>query len=262
MNPLRAAILRGARATARPGGAVRGSRPGDGFAFAQLRAYVEGDDPRRIDAAATARAGALQTRVYVEETVLVLAALVDESGSMRVGRRRPLSAAADEALRAWFGALEGEDRAARIVDEGVVRDRRAAALVRAAAPFRCAAALAVAQRALPHGASLLLIADGFDLPPRRRAGTGRAALRRDRAAGARPVARRPAAARLRAPARRRDRPGGARVRRPPHRARYREAARAREAALHERFRGAGWRVGALDERDGRASLLRAFGLPP
>jgi uncharacterized protein (DUF58 family) len=79
VNALRSAILRGARATPRPGGAVRGTRPGDGFVFAQLRSYAEGDDPRRIDHAATARVGALQTRVYVEETALVLAAIVDES---------------------------------------------------------------------------------------------------------------------------------------------------------------------------------------
>ena len=93
----------------------------------------------------------------------MLAAIVDESGSMRVGRKRPLADAADEALRAWFGALEGEDQAARIVDERVVRDRRAAPLVHAAQPFRFEPALAIALRALPRGASLLAITDGFDL---------------------------------------------------------------------------------------------------
>jgi hypothetical protein len=44
------------------------------------------------------------------------------------------------------------------------------------------------------------------------------------------------------------------------RARYRDAAHAREESLRARFRDAGWRVGVLDESDGRASLLRAFGL--
>jgi uncharacterized protein (DUF58 family) len=262
VNALRAAIVRGARATPRPGGAVRGTRPGDGFVFAQLRAYVEGDDPRRIDAAATARVGTLQTRVYLEETALVLAALVDESASMRVGRQRPLSAAADEALRAWFGALEGEDRAVRIVDEGLVRDRRAAPLVRARAPFRCAAALAVAQRALPRAASLLLIADGFDLPADD--ALARAGLRFDATVL---LARDPwhddlplrGLVRLRDAETGRVRPVfvGARAR-----ARYRAAARAREAELQARFRAAGWRVGVLAEADGRTSLLRAFGVHP
>jgi uncharacterized protein (DUF58 family) len=261
VNALRAAILRNARATPRPGGASRGTRAGDGFVFSQLREYVQGDDPRRIDHAATARAGALQTRVYLEETTLVLGAIVDESGSMNVGRKRPLATAAGEALRAWFHALEGEDRAARIVDERIVRDRRAAPLVRAAAPFHFGAALAVALHALPRGASLLAIADGFDLPDDEL--LARAALRFDATVL---LARDPWRDELplRGYARLRDAETG-RVRGvfvgPRLRAHYREASRAREAALRARFRTAGWRVGALDERDGRASLLRAFGLP-
>ena len=94
MNPLRAAIVRGARRTPRRGDGVRSGRPGDGYEFSQLRGYLEGDDPRRIDWSASARIGALQTRVYLEETALVFAAIVDESPSMRVGRKRRLSDAA------------------------------------------------------------------------------------------------------------------------------------------------------------------------
>jgi len=260
VNALRAAILRGARATRRPGAAARGTRPGDGLVFSQLREYVEGDDPRRIDHAATARAGSLQTRVYLEETMLVLGAIVDESGSMRVGRKRCLSEAANEAVRAWFGALEGADQAARIVDDRVVRDRRAAPLVTASQPFRFATALAVAMRALPRGASLLAIADGFDLPDDE--ALVRAALRFD---ATMLLARDPWRddLPLRGPVRLRDAETG-RVRRvfagSRTRARYRAASHAREAALHARFRDAGWRVGTLEERDGRASLLHAFGL--
>ncbi|MBV8580079.1 MAG: DUF58 domain-containing protein [Candidatus Eremiobacteraeota bacterium] len=261
MNALRTAILRGARATPRPGGTMRGTRPGDGFVFSQLRAYVEGDDPRRIDHAATARVGALQTRVYLEETALVLAAIVDESGSMRVGRKRALTDAADEAVRAWFGALEGEDQAARIVDARVVRDRRAAPLVHANEPFRFGSALAIAVRALPRGASLLAVVDGYDLPEDEM--LARAALRFDATVL---LARDPWRddLPLRGFVRLRDAESG-RVRRvfvgARTRARYRDAAQARERDLHDRFRRAGWRVGALDERDGRGSLLRAFGLP-
>jgi uncharacterized protein (DUF58 family) len=262
VNPLRAAILRGARATPRPGAATRGTRTGDGFVFSQLRAYVEGDDPRRIDHAATARVGALQTRVYLEETTLVLAAIVDESGSMRVGRKRRLTDAAGDAVRAWFGAMEGEDAAARIVDERVVRDRRAAPLVHATGPFRFAPALAIALRALPRGASLLALTDGFDLPDAET--LARAALRFDATVL---LARDPWRddLPLRGFARLRDAESG-RTRRvfvgARTRARYRAASHAREAALRARFRDAGWRVGVLDEADGRASLLRAFGVAP
>jgi uncharacterized protein (DUF58 family) len=261
VNALRAALLRGARATPRPGGAARGSRPGDGFVFSQLRAYVEGDDPRRIDQAATARVGALQTRVYLEETMLILAAIVDESGSMEVGRKRPLAFAAGEAARTWFGALEGADVALRVVDERVVRDRRAAPLVRASSPFRFATALAIALRVVPRGASLLAIADGFDLPDDEQ--LVRAGLRFDATVL---LARDPwrdelplrGFVRLRDAESERTRLAfvGARTR-----ARYHAASDAREAGLHARFRAAGWRVGTLDESDGRGSLLRAFGLP-
>jgi len=260
VNALRAAILRGARATPRLGGATRGTRPGDGFVFSQLRAYVEGDDPRRIDHAATARVGALQTRVYLEETALVLAAIVDESGSMRVGRRRPLAAAAGEAVRAWFGALEGEDAAARIVDDRVVRDRRAAPLVQASGEFRFEAALTIALRAVPRGASLLAITDGFDLDDD--APLERAALRFDATVL---LARDPwhDDLPLRGFVRLRDAESG-RVRRvfvgARERARYRASSHARELALQARFREAGWRVGTLKEEDGRASLMRAFAL--
>ena len=267
MNALRAAILAGTRRPTPPQ-ALRGSVPrartnaNDGFVFSQLREYVPGDDPRRIDHAATARAGALQTRVYLEETALVLAAIVDESGSMRVGRKRALANAADEAVRAWFYALEGEDQAARIVDQRVVRDRRAAAHVHASEPFRFEAALAIALRALPRGASLLAITDGFDLPDDET--LARAALRFDATVL---LARDPWRDELplRGFVRLRDVESG-RVRRvfvdAGARTRYHHASRAREAALHERFHATGWRIGELDERDGRGSVLRTFGLGP
>ncbi len=260
MNRLRAAILRGARATPLPGGAVRGTRAGDGLVFSQLRGYVEGDDPRRIDHAATARVGALQTRVYLEETALLMAAIVDESASMRVGRARPLADAAYEALQTWFGALEGADRAARIVDERIVRDRRAAARVRAERPFAFAPALTLARHALPRNTALLAIVDGFDLPDDRllmRAGLhfdATVLLARDPWRDEMP---------LRGFVRMRDAESG-RVRRvffgARERAAYVAAAHAREDALRTRFRAAGWRVGTLDERGGRLSLLHAFGV--
>ena len=53
---LRAALLAGRRIGVRGAGAPS-LRRGDGYEFSELRGYVDGDDPRRIDWAATARAG-------------------------------------------------------------------------------------------------------------------------------------------------------------------------------------------------------------
>ncbi len=264
MNPLRAAIVRGARHVHAGGTVPRGARPGDGYTFDRLRGYAEGDDPRRIDWSATARIGALQTRVYLEETVLVLGALVDESPSMKLGRKRPLSDAANEAVRAWFGAAETTDRAARVVDDRLVGDRRAVVQVAAAGPFDLRRSLELAVRVLPQGSSFLLVTDGLDL-----AASDvfddvlqRIARRFDATVL---VARDPWLddLPLRGLVRIRDAETG-RTRRlligPRARARYRAASHARAAAIAARFARARWRIGALDEADGAAALERAFGV--
>ncbi len=264
MNALRAAIVRGARRVNAGGTVTRGARPGDGFVFDRLRGYAEGDDPRRIDWPATARVGALQTRVYLEETVLVLAALVDEAPSLRLGRKRPLRAAADEAVRAWFGAAETADRAQRIVDDRIVGGRRAAVEVEPHGPFDLRRSLELAVRALPQGSSLLLVTDGLAL------GTDDAFADVLARAGRRfdatvLLARDPwiDGLPLRGFVRVRDVTSG-RSRRlfvgARGRERYRRASVARDAALDGRFRAARWRVGTLDEADGAASLERTFGL--
>lgn len=262
MNPLRAAIVRGVKRSGRRGDGVRAPRRGDGYEFAQLRSYVEGDDPRHVDWAASARIGALQTRVYLEETALILAAFVDESPSMQVGRVRRLSTAADEALRSWFGAAEHDDRARRIVDERVVEGIPAAIHVTARTPFSLQRTLEVAARVLPRGASLLAITDGFDLPAHDDGTLDQLGARCDATVL---LARDPWAddLPLRGFRRMRDsETGRARLlyfgRR--ERARFLAAVATRERSLHERFARAGWRVGVLDARDGRASLERAFGV--
>lgn len=264
MNPLRAAIVRSARHVYAGGTVARGARPGDGYVFDRLRGYAEGDDPRRIDWSATARIGSLQTRVYLEETVLVLGALVDESPSMRLGRKRALSTAAGEAVRAWFGAAESTDRAARIVDERLVGDRRATVDVRANGPFDLRRSLELAVRMLPQGSSFLLITDGLDVT----AGVefadvfARIGRRFDATAL---VARDPWIDDL--PLRGFVRVRDAETTRSRHvfigprsRDRYRRASVERDAAIRERFRAARWRIGTLEEADGAASLERAFGL--
>ena len=264
MNALRAAIVRSARHVHAGGTIARGARPGDGYVFDRLRGYAEGDDPRRIDWSATARTGALQTRDYLEETVLVLGALVDESGSMRVGRRRALSAAADEAVRAWFAAAESTDRAGRIVDERLIGDRRAVVDVHAGAPFDLRRSLELAVRVLPQGSSFLLITDGLDVVAG--AALAELLLRIGRRFDATVLlARDPwlAGLPLRGFVRIRDVESG-RVRRvfigPRGRARYARASADRDAAIRERFRLARWRIGTLDEAAGAASLERVFGL--
>ena len=152
-------------------------RRGDGFEFAQLRVYVPGDDPRRIDWAASARSGTLQTRLFVEESGLTLAAVVDASASMRIGRSRSLAEAADAALAVWFGIAEAGDRCVRVDAGGIVAGEGLRGLDAARAclavsaresgdglpsdrPF--VAALRTAATLLPRGSALLAITDGWE----------------------------------------------------------------------------------------------------
>jgi uncharacterized protein (DUF58 family) len=158
----------------RPG--VRGSgapvkRRSDGYEFAELRSYVEGDDPRRIDWAATARAGGLQTRVVFEDHALTLGAALDASGSMFVGRTQTNYDRALECAALWYEAALDEDRCARAGADGLtfvrgLRGRSAARLcseLREPAGSSFGAALHVALAVLPRDAQLLLVSDFFEL---------------------------------------------------------------------------------------------------
>jgi uncharacterized protein (DUF58 family) len=158
----------------RPG--VRGAgapvkRRSDGYEFAELRAYVSGDDPRRIDWAATARAGALQTRVVFEDHALTLGAVVDASGSMWVGRTASAYEQACTAATFWYGAAIDDDRCARVTAEGLVfaRDLRGRIAARLCGERReprgasFAATLDIALAALPRAAQLLIVSDFFEL---------------------------------------------------------------------------------------------------
>jgi len=166
---LRAALLAGRRANVRGYGIVA-PRRGDGYEFAELRAYMEGDDPRRIDWAATARAGALQTRVMLEDASLVFAVVVDGSASMHVGRTVSNYDAGCAAARVWYGAAIDDDRCARIGAHAhilpAVRGRAAAAVcadVRDPVGTFIGDALQLALAALPRGARLLVVSDFYDL---------------------------------------------------------------------------------------------------
>jgi uncharacterized protein (DUF58 family) len=264
---LREALLRARRRPRHLGAGSPTIYRGDGYEFVELRAYVPGDDVRRIDWAATARSGELQTRVVLEDVALTLAAVVDASPSMCVGRRRPLLDAAREALASWFGAALGDDRCVRVEPNRVTPCALARKAVRSAdvcarsEPLDLSRALRTARAALPRGTALLALGDWYDLD---------ATLDRELAdLGARfdctaLVARDPwyDELPLAGIVRMRGAEGGG-VRAyvgARERAAFRDAVRRREARLLERFERANWRTGVLHEEDGSASLACAFGL--
>ena len=278
---LRTALLRGRRRPRNFGAGAPSIFRGDGYEFVQLRQYVAGDDTRRIDWAATARAGSLQTRVVLEDVALTLAAIVDDSRSMHVGRNRPLAASADEAMSAWYHAAAADDRCVRITSQGYFSPTglRGAhsALVCAHAPgtsqpLDLLRALHVARAALPRGAALLLISDFFDIftgvAPRQGDPKDTVAVLAD--LGSRfdctaLFARDPwfEELPLHGFVRLRDAETGAqRQMFIGHRARerHRAAGAAREEEALLALARAGWRTGVLHEEDGTHGLLASFGL--
>jgi uncharacterized protein (DUF58 family) len=243
---------------------------GDGYEFAELRQYVAGDDTRRIDWAATARAGALQTRIVLEDVALTLGAIVDDSGSMQLGRTRPLAASAHEAMMTWYEAALADDRCARITAGGLVaplgmrgfRSALVCANARSAGiKLQLPRAFEVARAALPRGAALLVVSDFFDLPDDDRMllelGVRfdcTALFARDPWHEGLPVG-----GFIRMQDAESGEQRGFYVGR-KERARYARAVAQREEHVTKRLAGAGWRTGRLREDDGRHALLEAFGL--
>jgi uncharacterized protein (DUF58 family) len=268
-EPLRAALLAGKRRPRARGGGSPTKYRGDGYEFVEVREYVAGDDPRRIDWAATARSGDLQTRVVLEDVALTLAAIVDDSASMRVGVERELATAANEAVGAWFAAARADDRCIRIFADEILAPAlrgapaaTACTLARGHAPFDLMRACAAARAGLPRGSALLVVTDAFGLPDdadRRLSDLGQRCdatvlLARDPWHRDLP---------LRGFTRVEDVETGERrtvLIDASARRRYVEAVRLREERLRARFEAAGWRVGTLCESGGRASLLDAFGV--
>jgi len=265
---LRRALLAGHRAGVRGVGSAS-ARRSDGYEFAELRGYVEGDDPRRIDWAATARAGDLQTRVVLEDRALHLAVVLDASHSMRVGRRRSAYDLACDAARAWYAAASDDDRCARVGDRAVllrgVRGRAAALACAHLAqtlgtPF--APSLRLALATLARGTRLLVVSDFHELDaiaPLVRACTARfdvvALVARDPWHDGLP---------LRGFVRMRDAESGATARAYLDRRardRYVRAVAERERAVSAALRRAGARVATLDEQNGaEAAIARALAL--
>jgi uncharacterized protein (DUF58 family) len=237
----------------------------------ELRAYVPGDDVRRIDWAATARSGDLQTRVILEDVALTLAVILDASASMRVGRRRPLLASAREAVSAWFAAAMADDRCLQVAADfvtpsGLQRTAHAAlASIRSNAgeSFDVARTLRTARGALPRGTALLAVSDWYDLGPEHAPLLAELGARYDCTAL---IVRDPwhDDLPLQGIVRIRGAEGGF-VRAyigPREQQAFRRAVREREASVTSHFARANWRTGILYERDGAASLGAAFGLRP
>ncbi len=265
---LRAALFAGRREGRRGVGAPA-LRRSDGYEFSELREYVEGDDPRRIDWAATARAGNLQSRVILEDRALVLAVALDASGSMQVGRTRSNYDLASDAAGLWYSAAIDDDRCARLGDRPLVlRELPGRAGARACAARRetpgtsLDGALRLALATLPRGARLLTVSDFFELEnlvPLLRACASRfdvtALFARDPWHAGMPLA---------GFVRMRDAETGRTARAYVSRRareRYRAAVAMREAEVVASLRRTGARVGNLDEDEGaERALSRAFHL--
>lgn len=257
MNALREALLLGKRRPRVSGSGSPTLYRGDGYEFVELRDYAPGDDVRRIDWAATARAGSLQTRVVLEDVALTLGAIVDTSGSMRAGRNRPLTEGAAEALAVWEAAATRDDRRLRIFSDDVYDYP-----LESEAPFAFEDALNVAAAVLPRGTALLAISDFIDTAQTRdvleflgRRFDCTALIARDPWFNDLPLS---------GFALVRDAESGALARMyfgKRQREAYVKATQRREARLIERLRSANWRVGVYEcNEDGGSALLRAFGV--
>jgi uncharacterized protein (DUF58 family) len=266
---VREALLRGKRRPRNLGSGSPTSYRGDGYEFVELRAYVPGDDVRRIDWAASARSGDMQTRVVLEDVALTLAAIVDDSASMRVGRKRPMLDAAYEAAEGWLLCAKGEDRCMQVTGDFVTPaalQRKAHAVFASLQQngggiFDAGRALLTARAALPRGTALLAISDWYDLDASHDRLLAQLGARYDCTVL---IARDPwyDALPLAGMVRLRGAEGGF-VRAyigKRERASYRAAVHEREATLLERFSAANWRTGLLHEDDGFGSIAGAFGL--
>lgn len=126
-------------ATRRPG-ALPASPPGAGMDLRELRAYVEGDDPRRIDPSATARTGIPHIRSFHEDRDDTTLLIADFRGPMLWGTGaalRSVRAGLHLARLGWQALMRGGNVAAlALTDAGIGAiaagqgDRQMAAIAR------------------------------------------------------------------------------------------------------------------------------------
>lgn len=171
----------------RPGTTATRKR-GQGHEIREIRPFVQGDDPRHIDAAATARAGAPHVRSFHEDRERTLALIADFRSPMlwgTAGCLRSVAAARVLATAGWQAALHGGSVGCVVLTDagpevqvprprhrgmaslsGCLARTHAAALVAARAGRTdrpLAPDLMRAARQLPRGAGIVL-ATGLDDP--------------------------------------------------------------------------------------------------
>ncbi|QDL94289.1 DUF58 domain-containing protein (plasmid) [Paroceanicella profunda] len=192
-----------AAAAASRAGAVAGRRRGEGTDIFDLRPFQDGDDPRHLDPAATARSGRPQLRTFheeVEKTALLVADLRAPMFWGSRGRLRSVAAAEALALEGWSVVAAGGRVGLHAVRDGETsvaapRPREAALLGLLATLARLHAAGLEADPAAPGpelseildraaasvttGAALIL-ATGFDRPGADFDAVARAVLRKCR----------------------------------------------------------------------------------
>lgn len=160
---------------------------GSGQALREIRPFADGDDPRHLDAAATARTGMPQVRTFHEERERTLLLIADFRRPMlwaTQGRFRSVTGAERLAMEGWREAADGGSiGVAAITDAGIFGERPApgargmarvaGCLARAHAAARKAVAanlptrplsaeLRQAARFAPRGAGMA-VATGLDL---------------------------------------------------------------------------------------------------
>lgn len=98
-------------------------RRGEGMDFESLREYVAGDDPRRIDWAASARRGRAITRLYQHERHHTVLLALDASRLMGglIEHRTKLDHTVDAALALVYAALTSGDRVGMAVFDREIR---------------------------------------------------------------------------------------------------------------------------------------------
>jgi uncharacterized protein (DUF58 family) len=98
-------------------------RRGEGMEFESLRDFVPGDDPRRLDWAASARRGRPVVRLYQHERNHTVVIALDGSRLMagRIGDRSKLDYAVDASLALTYAAIGAGDRVGMAVFDRELR---------------------------------------------------------------------------------------------------------------------------------------------
>lgn len=110
LEPHAARLIRDAPGLAERPGTTATPRRGQGHEIREIRPFMDGDDPRYLDAAATARTGSLQVRSFHEDRERTLMLIADFRRPMlwgTKGRLRSVAAAEALVLEGWRASLQG-----------------------------------------------------------------------------------------------------------------------------------------------------------